>query len=143
MASDWVLAQGRYSGMFQLRNARGAYSDEFDLMPEDFEISVVFKTSSNRDIKIDGCINHTITSNTSEVVMFFRIPVKPFQGAPRFKFLNITAFSKDFKVAIYGSKADTGQALANHCIDLIGTGMIVHLTKLLEDNFTLTRHPEI
>jgi hypothetical protein len=138
-----VLVQGRYSGLFQLRDARGAYSDEFDFMPDDFVISVVFKTSFNRDIKIDGCINDTITSDTSEVVMFFRIPVKPFQRAPWFKFLNIAAFSKDFKVAIYGAKADTGQALANHCIDLICTGMSVHLTKLLEDNFTLTRHPEI
>ena len=35
------------------------------------------------------------------------------------------------------------QALANHGIDLIGAGMSIYLTKLLQDNSTLTRHPEI
>jgi hypothetical protein len=77
------------------------------------------------------------------MVMVFRFPVKPFQCAAQFEFLNIAAFSKDFKVAIYGPKANAGKALANHCIDLIGAGMSIHLTKLLQDNSTLTCHPEI
>jgi hypothetical protein len=98
---------------------------------------------SNRDFKINRGINHSITANTSEMVMVFRFPVKPFQGAARFEFLNITASSKDFEVAIHGSKADAGQALANHCINFIGAGMSIHLAKLLQDNSTLTRHPEI
>jgi hypothetical protein len=96
---------------------------------------------SDRDIKIARGIYHAITTYTSEMVMVFRFPVKPFQRAARLEFLNITAFSKDFKVAIYGSKANTGQAPANHCIDLIGTGMSIHLAKLLQDYSTLPRHP--
>jgi hypothetical protein len=112
-------------------------------MPDNFEIGGVFQIMSNRDIKINRGINHTIATNTSEMVMVFRFPVKPFQRAARFEFLNITAFSKDFEVAIHGSKADAGQALAYHCINLIGAGMSINLTKLLQDNFSLTRPPEI
>jgi hypothetical protein len=97
----------------------------------------------NRDIKINRGINHSITTNTSEMVMVFRFSVEPFLCAAQFEFLNIAAFSKDLKVAIYGSKADAGQALTNHCIELIGAGMSIHLTELLQDNSTLTCHPEI
>jgi hypothetical protein len=97
----------------------------------------------NHDIKINRSINHSITTNTTEMVMVFRFPVKPFQFAARFEFLNIAIISKDFKVALYGPEADARQALANHGIDLIGAGMSIHLTKLLQDNSTLTRHPEI
>ena len=32
-----MLVQGWLSGLFQLSDARGAYSDEFDYMPNDFE----------------------------------------------------------------------------------------------------------
>jgi hypothetical protein len=112
-------------------------------MPDDLEIGAAFKIVFNRDIKINRGINHSITPNTSEMVMVFRISVKPFQRAARFEFLNIAVFSKYFEVAIYGSKADAGQALANHCIDLIGTGMSIHFAKLFQDNSTLTRHPEM
>jgi hypothetical protein len=111
-------------------------------MPDNLKIGVAFKIMFDRDIEIKRGINHSITPNASEMVMVFSFPVKPFWRAARFEFLNIAAFSKDFEVAIYGTEADAGQALANHCVDLIGTGMSIHFTKLLQDNFTLSRHPE-
>jgi len=140
---DSVLAQGRSSRKLRWGDALGTYADEFKFMPNDLEIGAAFLIMSNRDLKINRGINHAITTNTSEMIMVFRFPVKPFQRAARFEFLNIAAFSKDFKVAIDGSKADAGQAFTNHCIDLIGTGMSIHFTKLLQDNSPLTRHPEI
>jgi len=101
-------------GLDSLRDALGTYPDEFKFMPDDLEIRVAFYSMFNRDIKINRGINNSITTNTSEMVMVFRFTVKPFQRATRFEFLNIAAFSKDFKVAIYGSKADARQALASH-----------------------------
>ena len=61
-------------------------------MPDDFKIGDTFHPMINCDLKINRGINHTVTTNTSEMVMVFRFAVKAFQRAAQFKFLNISAF---------------------------------------------------
>jgi hypothetical protein len=112
-------------------------------MPDDFEIGAVIKIVSDTDIETNRCIYNPVATYASKMVMVFSFPVKSFQCATGLEFLNITAFGKDFKIAIYGSQADSWQALADHGIDFISTGMSVHFAKFFQNDPTLTRHPKI
>jgi hypothetical protein len=112
-------------------------------MSDDLETGFVLELLLDVDTKIDRGIHHPITAGTSDMVMVFRGTVEASQAAAQLKLLNITAFRKDFKIAIHGSKTDAWKAFANHFVNLISAGMRIYLAKFFQYDSTLSCHPEV
>jgi len=139
--SDEVLPDGDLAGLRAIE-ACGTKADEFKLMPDDFKIGILCQLMGDTDIEAGWGINYPVTVKTTDMVMVFRHPVESFGTAAELEFLNFAVFGKNFKVAIYGSKADARKTFADHFIYLISTGMCIYFTKFFQDDLTLPRHPQ-
>jgi hypothetical protein len=118
-------------------------ADEFELMPDDLIVGVIFQIMGYKNIGFRRSIGHPVTFETADVVMSGCHPVKTFQAAAKREFLNFTAFGKDFKVAVDSPQADAGKTFANHFVYLISAGMRIYFSKFFQDDLTLPRHPEV
>ena len=112
-------------------------------MPGYFKIGVLFKIIGDEDVGAGRGIGHPVTAQAANMIMILRYTVEPFQAAAMLELLNFAAFAKNFKVAIYRSKADARQTFANHFIYLISAGMRVYFAKFFKDDLALPRHSEV
>lgn len=75
--------------------------------------------------------------------MVFRLFIESFLSPPNLDFIDHPKPGKNIEVSINGAKADAGQALSNHAIDLIGRWMRIRVLDLPEDYPPLGSHSKL
>ena len=95
------------------------------------------------DIETGWGINYAVTFKATDMVMILRRSVESFGIAAELYLLNFSIYTKNLKVAIYGSEADAGKTFTDHFIYLIRTGMGIYITKFFQDDLTLRSHPQV
>jgi hypothetical protein len=88
-------------------------------------------------------IINALAVQTPEVIVIAGVPVKPFELAADFDFLDFPQFRKDLKIPVNRSKADTGKKPPDHFVDFVGAWMGHDFSKLLQNDLALARHSEL
>ena len=77
------------------------------------------------------------------MVVVFRLLIESLLSSPDLDFIDHAKPAKNFQVSINGSKADTGQSLSNHAIDLIRRWMRIRPLNLSQDYLPLGSHSKL
>jgi hypothetical protein len=80
---------------------------------------------------------------TPEVVMIPDVPIKSFDLAADFNFLDFSQFRKYLQIPVNRSQADMGKKPPNHFIDFVNAGMSLDFSKFLKNHLALTCHSEL
>jgi hypothetical protein len=88
-------------------------------------------------------INDPAAFRAANVVMLVGVSIKSLQRTAGVQFLNCTAFGKNLKIPVDRTQAYPGKALANHFIQLVGTGMGVHPAQFFQNDLALPGHSNI
>jgi hypothetical protein len=127
---------------FSCLPASRAESDELELMGEDFIAAARFDRGLEFRQWLQVGISNLPASNATNMIVILDHTVKALLGSAQFEFASQAALTQHFQISVNRPKTDVRKSAPDELIELAGRRMNAIPLQLLQDDFSLTRHPQ-